>query len=115
MGLNLAKCPHICSRPWFSHLCSRGGLCLLLVAGGMQKVGLGLSAVLRTQCLGEQEDPRMTKQPRTRRSARAELRDITSVRPLRSLRVTKVTPCHWLGHTILCCSSPEQPEVRLRA
>lgn len=79
MGLNLAKCPHICSRPWFSHLGSRGGLCLLLVADGMQKVGLGLSAVLRTQCLGEQEDPRKTKQPRTRRSARAELRYITSV------------------------------------
>lgn len=45
----------------------------------MQKVGLVLSAVLSTQYLGEQEDPRATKQPRTRSSAGAELRYITSV------------------------------------
>lgn len=104
MGLNSAKCPYICSQPWFSYLCLGGGLCLLLVANGMQKLGLVLSTVLSTQCLGEQEDPRATKQPTRRRRARAELC------PLRSLSVTKVTPCHCLGDIILCCSPPEQPE-----
>lgn len=79
MGLNLAKCPYICSQPWFSHLCSQGGLCLLLGVDRMQKVGLVPSAELSTQYLGKQKDPRATKQPRTRRSARVELRYITPV------------------------------------